>query len=203
MDDALLDLVLQRLNDDHVPSEVSNVLFAACGSDDEPPSCSLACAVILASLLFALDQLRHRSARVRERAKRHQSFVPIQIAESDTFSPRPPCRVMRHSNDLDPAAIWSPTALLAMAHSGRAAHGNIGDRQKGGPISNCTHGPHPHTLERLEYRDKQVKTADVIPRTASTRFNSWLAVKITGGVSTMWCAPMHSPRSHSLGSPLH
>ena len=80
MDDALLGLVLQRLNDDHVPSEVSDVLFAACGGDDEPPSCSLACAVILASLLFALDQLRHRSARVRERAKRHQSFVPIQIA---------------------------------------------------------------------------------------------------------------------------
>jgi hypothetical protein len=97
VDDALLDLVLQRLNDDHVPSEVSDVLFAACGGDDEPPSCSLACAVILASLLFALDQLRHRSARVRERAKRHQSFVPIQIAESGTFSPRPPCRVMRHS----------------------------------------------------------------------------------------------------------
>jgi hypothetical protein len=33
-----------------------------------------------------------------------------------------------------------------------------------------------------------VKTADVIPRTASTRFNSWLAVKITAGVGTMWCA---------------
>lgn len=33
-----------------------------------------------------------------------------------------------------------------------------------------------------------MKTADVIPRTASTRFNSWLAVKITAGVGTMWCA---------------
>jgi hypothetical protein len=55
-------------------------------------------------------------------------------------------------------------------------------------MSNYTHVPHPHTLERLEYRDKPVKTADVIPRTAVTRFNSWLAVKITGGVGTMWCA---------------
>jgi hypothetical protein len=28
-------------------------------------------------------------------------------------------------------------------------------------MSSYTHVPHPHTLERLEHRDKPVKTADV------------------------------------------
>jgi hypothetical protein len=50
------------------------------------------------------------------------------------------------------------------------------------------HIPHPHTLERLEHRDKPVATADVIKANAGTRFNAWLAVKITDGVGTMWCA---------------
>jgi hypothetical protein len=50
------------------------------------------------------------------------------------------------------------------------------------------HVPHPHTLERLEHRDKPVTTADVIKKKGSVRFNSWLAVKITDGVGTMWCA---------------
>lgn len=51
-----------------------------------------------------------------------------------------------------------------------------------------THTPHPHTLERLEHRDKPVMTADVVREKATTRFNAWLAVKITDGVGTMWCA---------------
>src|ERR1700688_1664440 len=55
-------------------------------------------------------------------------------------------------------------------------------------MSEYTHVPHPHTLERLEHRDKPVLTADVIKAKASTRFNAWLAVKITDGVGTMWCA---------------
>ena len=50
-----------------------------------------------------------------------------------------------------------------------------------------THEPHPHTLERLEHRDKPVLTNDVL-RQKSTKFNAWLAVKITDGVGTMWCA---------------
>jgi hypothetical protein len=50
------------------------------------------------------------------------------------------------------------------------------------------HVPHSHTLERLEHRDKPVRTADVIRQSTSVRFNSWLAVKITDGVGTMWCA---------------
>jgi hypothetical protein len=34
----------------------------------------------------------------------------------------------------------------------------------------------------------RVKTADVLRAKAKVRFNSWLAVKITDGVGTMWCA---------------
>jgi hypothetical protein len=55
-------------------------------------------------------------------------------------------------------------------------------------MSEYIHVPHPHTLERLEHRDKPVTTADVYREKGSTRFNAWLAVKITDGVGTMWCA---------------
>jgi hypothetical protein len=55
-------------------------------------------------------------------------------------------------------------------------------------MSPYTHVPHPHTVERLEHKDKPVTTADVVSERATTRFNAWLAVKITNGVGTMWCA---------------
>jgi hypothetical protein len=55
-------------------------------------------------------------------------------------------------------------------------------------MSNYTHVPHPRTLERLQPKDKPVKAADDSNKNAATRFNSWLAVKITNGVGTMWCA---------------
>jgi hypothetical protein len=55
-------------------------------------------------------------------------------------------------------------------------------------MSTYTHVPHPHTLERLEHKDKPVKTADVANERAANRMNAWLAVKITDGVGTMWCA---------------
>ncbi len=55
-------------------------------------------------------------------------------------------------------------------------------------MSVYTHVPHPHTLDRLEHRDGPVKHADVVKEQISTRFNAWLAVKITDGVGTMWCA---------------
>ncbi len=55
-------------------------------------------------------------------------------------------------------------------------------------MSNYTHTPHPHTIERLEHRDKAVTTEDVIREKTSIKFNAWLAVKITDGVGTMWCA---------------
>jgi hypothetical protein len=55
-------------------------------------------------------------------------------------------------------------------------------------MSTYIHVPHPHTLERLEHRDKPVKTADIVNEKATNRFNAWLAVKITNGVGTMWCA---------------
>ena len=55
-------------------------------------------------------------------------------------------------------------------------------------MSNYTHVPHPRTMERLEHRVKPVMTADVLTHKVSSRFNAWLAVKITNGVGTMWCA---------------
>jgi hypothetical protein len=45
---------------------------------------------------------------------------------------------------------------------------------------------------RIEQRRKQrpVKVADLMPKGNNpiTRFNTWLAVKVTTGVGTMWCA---------------
>lgn len=54
-------------------------------------------------------------------------------------------------------------------------------------MSTYTHVPHPRTLERLQPKDKPDKAAD-LNKNAAIRFNSWLAVKITNGVATMWCA---------------
>jgi hypothetical protein len=47
---------------------------------------------------------------------------------------------------------------------------------------------HPRTLELLEHQRQPVKTIDVYKEKTSTRFNAWLAVKITDAVGTMWCA---------------
>jgi hypothetical protein len=45
---------------------------------------------------------------------------------------------------------------------------------------------------RIELRKEQgpVKVTDLMPKGNSpiTRFNTWLAVKVTNGVGTMWCA---------------
>jgi hypothetical protein len=50
-----------------------------------------------------------------------------------------------------------------------------------------THIPHPYIQERKAHAP--AKVADQLPRgSAVTRFNSWLAIKITSGVGTMWCA---------------
>jgi len=50
----------------------------------------------------------------------------------------------------------------------------------------------PTLHPRIEQRKKQrpVKVADLMPRGDNpiTRFNRWLAVKVTNGVGTMWCA---------------
>jgi hypothetical protein len=66
----------------------------------------------------------------------------------------------------------------------------MGHPRKGGAMSVHTEVPHPHAhaLERLEHRGRPVKTADVMKEKVATRFNSWLAFKITDGVGTMWCA---------------
>jgi len=47
--------------------------------------------------------------------------------------------------------------------------------------------PHPWIEARKYHRPKPV--VDVLPKNNPiNRFNSWLAVKITNGVGTMWCA---------------
>jgi hypothetical protein len=48
--------------------------------------------------------------------------------------------------------------------------------------------PHPWTLQRLKHHDVPGDAADGPGPTAATRFNAWLAIKITAGVGTMWCA---------------
>lgn len=49
------------------------------------------------------------------------------------------------------------------------------------------HVPHPRIQERQA--SGPAKVADQLPTaTGAARFNSWLAVKITTGVGTMWCA---------------
>jgi hypothetical protein len=50
-----------------------------------------------------------------------------------------------------------------------------------------THVPHPHIEHRKARRAARV--ADQLPRdNAVNRFNTFLALKITAGVGTMWCA---------------
>lgn len=50
-----------------------------------------------------------------------------------------------------------------------------------------THMPHPHIERRHTHRPPKV--ADQLPRgNAVDRFNTFLALKITGAVGTMWCA---------------
>jgi hypothetical protein len=50
--------------------------------------------------------------------------------------------------------------------------------------------PHHRTKARVEGTvPGPVKVRDQLPRAdAASRFNAWLAVKITDGVGTMWCA---------------
>jgi hypothetical protein len=49
--------------------------------------------------------------------------------------------------------------------------------------------PHRRTREKLERSSQPVRVSDQLPTgTVFTRFNSWLAVKVTTGVGTMWCA---------------
>lgn len=51
------------------------------------------------------------------------------------------------------------------------------------------HRPHPHI--ELRHLTGPVKVADQLPAATGgplTRFNAWLALQITRGVGTMWCA---------------
>jgi len=54
-------------------------------------------------------------------------------------------------------------------------------------VNSFQHIPHPRIQERRT--SGPAKVADQLPTaTGSARFNSWLAVRITSGVGTMWCA---------------
>jgi hypothetical protein len=50
--------------------------------------------------------------------------------------------------------------------------------------------PHPHIAARLKSGPPKVADVTTAAKTAPwyARFNAWLAVKITEGVGTMWCA---------------
>jgi hypothetical protein len=50
--------------------------------------------------------------------------------------------------------------------------------------------PVMHPRIELRKRQRAVKVSDLMPKGTNpiTRFNSWLAVKVTNGVGTMWCA---------------
>lgn len=49
--------------------------------------------------------------------------------------------------------------------------------------------PHPRTKEKLDHASPPVRVSEQLPHgTGAARFNSWLAVRVTNGVGTMWCA---------------
>jgi hypothetical protein len=49
--------------------------------------------------------------------------------------------------------------------------------------------PHHRTMTKLEGGGGPIKTAEQLPSgDATARFNRWLALKVTTGVGTMWCA---------------
>jgi len=49
--------------------------------------------------------------------------------------------------------------------------------------------PHHRTKDKLERTSRPIRVSDQLPRgNAFARFNSWLAVRVTNGVGTMWCA---------------
>jgi hypothetical protein len=49
--------------------------------------------------------------------------------------------------------------------------------------------PHRRTRQRLQGPMPPVKVVDQLPHgNPAARFNQWLAVKVTTGVGTMWCA---------------
>jgi hypothetical protein len=71
--------------------------------------------------------------------------------------------------------------------------------------------PHRRTQRKLEgTAPGPVKVAEQMPTgTAAQRFNAWLAVKVTAGVGTMWCAYAFGalalvslPSAISSGSPI-
>jgi hypothetical protein len=49
--------------------------------------------------------------------------------------------------------------------------------------------PHHRTQAKIDHASQPVRVVDQLPHaSAPDRFNAWLAVKVTSGVGTMWCA---------------
>ena len=63
-------------------------------------------------------------------------------------------------------------------------------------MSTYTHVPHPHTLERLWSIATIQKVADVYKERASTKYNAWLAVKITNGRDDVVCLRLRRTCAH-------
>ena len=80
----------------------------------------------------------------------------------------------------------APTAAYCGACGTRVGPGEANPSRK--EVAEIyTHIPHPHIAKRKE--KAPIVVADMHSRqSAVERFNSFLAVKITGGVGTMWCA---------------
>jgi cobalamin biosynthesis protein CobD/CbiB len=55
-------------------------------------------------------------------------------------------------------------------------------------MSDYVHTPHPRTVELLQHLEKPVTTHEILHTKIPSRFNAFLAVKITDAVGTMWCA---------------
>lgn len=70
--------------------------------------------------------------------------------------------------------------------------------------------PHPHTLAKLGHKDHPIRTNEQLPHdTIAARINARIAIKITSGVGTMWCAYAFAllalvslPSAISTGSPV-
>lgn len=80
----------------------------------------------------------------------------------------------------------APTAAYCGACGASVGPGKV-TRNRRGVGTIYTHIPHPYIAKRKE--QAPIAVAELPSRTGAVqRFNAFLAVKITGGVGTMWCA---------------
>jgi hypothetical protein len=79
---------------------------------------------------------------------------------------------------------WPRHGVVDRAIIAKISNNGCDDR---GMSTLFTHVPHPHIEERRT--QSPVKVADQLRTTGrAAKANTWLAIKITNGVGTMWCA---------------